>query len=44
MEYPSSWAAILDYGALWAIEPMFSDFKNGSFDLQASPLAHAECL
>jgi hypothetical protein len=35
---------VLDYGARWAIEPTFSDFKSRGFDLQASQLEHAERL
>lgn len=37
-------ATVLDYGARWAIEPTFSDFKSRGFDLQASQLEHAERL
>lgn len=37
-------AAVLDYGARWAIEPTFSDFKSRGFDLEASQLEHAERL
>lgn len=31
-------AAVLDYGARWAIEPMFSDFKTRGFRLEDSQL------
>jgi hypothetical protein len=44
MECPPHRAAVLDYGARWAIEPTFSDFKSRGFDLQASQLEHAERL
>lgn len=37
-------AAVLDYGARWAIEPTFSDFKSRGFDLEASQLEHADRL
>ena len=37
-------ARVLDYGARWAIEPTFSDFKSRGFDLEASQLEHAERL
>ncbi len=37
-------AAVLDYGARWAIEPMFSDFKGRGFELEDSQLEHAERL
>jgi hypothetical protein len=40
----STKAAVLDYGARWAIEPTFSDFKSRGFDLEASPLEHADRL
>ena len=35
---------VLDYGARWAIEPTFSDFKSRGFDLDASQLEHADRL
>lgn len=31
-------AAVLDYGARWGIEPLFSDFKTRGFELEDSPL------
>ena len=34
-------AAVLDYAARWASEPMFSDFKGRGFDLEDSQLKHA---
>lgn len=37
-------ASVLDYGARWAIEPMFSDFKGRGFNLEDSQLRHAERL
>jgi hypothetical protein len=37
-------AAVLDYAARWAIEPMFSDFKGRGFDLGHSQLWHADRL
>jgi hypothetical protein len=37
-------AAVLDYAARWAIEPMFSDFKGRGFDLEDSQLEHADRL
>src|SRR5512137_2829365 len=37
-------AAVLDYAARWAIEPMFSDFKGRGFDLEDSQLGHADRL
>jgi hypothetical protein len=37
-------AAVLDYGARWAIEPMFSDFKGRGFELEDSQLGHADRL
>jgi hypothetical protein len=37
-------ATVLDYGARWAIEPTFSDFKSRGFDLEASQLEHADRL
>ena len=37
-------AAVLDYGARWVIEPMFSDFKSRGFDLQDSQLDHPDRL
>jgi hypothetical protein len=37
-------AAVLDYGARWAIEPMFSDFKGRGFDLEDSQLEHTDRL
>ena len=37
-------AAVLDYGARWAIEPMFSDFKGRGFELEDSQLEHADRL
>ncbi len=37
-------AAVLDYGARWGIEPMFSDFKGRGFELEDSQLKHADRL
>ena len=37
-------AAVLDYGARWAIEPTFSDFKSRGFQLEDSQLEHADRL
>lgn len=37
-------AAVLDYGARWGIEPMFSDFKSRGFALQDSQLKQADRL
>ncbi len=44
MDCPPTRAKVLDYGARWAIEPTFSDFKSRGFDLEASQLEHAERL
>ena len=44
MDCPPTRAAVLDYGARWAIEPTFSDFKSRGFNLEASHLEHAERL
>ena len=37
-------AAVLDYTARWAIEPMFAAFKGRGFALEDSPLWHADRL
>ncbi len=37
-------AAVLDYGARWGIEPMFSDFKGRGFELEDSQLEHPDRL
>jgi Transposase DDE domain len=37
-------AAVLDYGARWAIEPTFADFKSRGFELQNSQLDHPDRL
>lgn len=37
-------AAVLDYGARWAIEPTFADFKSRGFGLQASQLQQPDRL
>lgn len=37
-------AAVLDYGACWCIEPMFSDFKTRGFGLEDTKLADPERL
>ena len=37
-------ATVRDYGARWAIEPMFSDLKGRGFDLEDSQLEHADRL
>jgi hypothetical protein len=44
MECAPTRAAVLDYGARWAIEPMFSDFKSRGFKLEDSHLEHADRL
>jgi hypothetical protein len=44
MECTPTRAAVLDYGARWAIEPTFSDFKSRGFDLDDSQLEHADRL
>ncbi len=44
MECTPTRAAVLDYGARWAIDPTFSDFKSRGFDLEASQLEHADRL
>lgn len=44
MDCPPTRAAVLDYGARWAIEPTFSDFKSRGFDLEDSQLEHADRL
>jgi hypothetical protein len=44
MDCPPTRAAVLDYGARWAIEPTFSDFKSRGFELQDSQLLHPERL
>jgi hypothetical protein len=44
MECAPTRAAVLDYGARWVIEPMFSDFKSRGFKLEDSPLEHADRL
>ena len=38
MDCPPTRAAVLDYGARWAIEPMFSDFKTRGFRLEDTQL------
>ncbi|NOU22164.1 MAG: transposase [Methyloglobulus sp.] len=38
MDCPPIRAAVLDYGARWAIEPTFSDFKGRGFELEDSQL------
>jgi hypothetical protein len=35
---------VLDYGARWAVEPMFSDFKGRGFNLEDSQLEHGDRL
>jgi hypothetical protein len=37
-------AAVLDYGARWAIEPLFSDFKSRGFQLADTQLRAPERL
>ena len=37
-------AKVKDYGARWAIEPMFSDFKGRGFELEDTQLQHADRL
>jgi hypothetical protein len=44
MDCPPTRATVLDYGARWAIEPTFSDFKSRGFKLEDSQLEHAEHL
>jgi hypothetical protein len=44
MDCTPSRAAVLDYAARWAIEPMFSDFKGRGFNLEGSQLWHADRL
>lgn len=44
MDCASTRAAVLDYGARWAIEPMFADFKGRGFELEDSQLEHADRL
>jgi hypothetical protein len=44
MDCPPTRAAVLDYGARWGIEPMFSDFKGRGFELEDSQLEHADRL
>jgi hypothetical protein len=44
MDCHPSRAAVLDYGARWAIEPTFSDFKRRGFNLEDSQLHHADRL
>lgn len=44
MDCPPTRAAGLDYSVRWAIEPMFSDFKGRGFELEDSPLEHADRL
>ena len=38
MDCPPTEAAVRDYGARWAIEPLFSDFKRRGFQLEDSQL------
>ena len=38
MECPPNRAAVKDYGARWAIEPLFSDFKSRGFRLEDTQL------
>lgn len=42
MECLPTRATVQDYGARWAMEPTFSDFKSRGFDLEASQLEHAD--
>ena len=44
MDCPPTRAAVLDYGARWGIEPMFSDLKGRGFELEDSQLEHADRL
>lgn len=44
MEAAPTRATVVDDGARWAIEPMFSDFKGRGFDLEDSQLQHADRL
>jgi hypothetical protein len=44
MDCPPTRAAVLDYGARWSIEPMFSDFKSRGFELENSQLRQADRL
>ncbi|MGF1615766.1 MAG: hypothetical protein ACFCVA_18170 [Gammaproteobacteria bacterium] len=44
MDCPPTRAAVLDDGAMWAIEPTFSDFKSLGFELEDSQLEHPDRL
>jgi len=44
MDCPPSRARVLDYGARWGIEPMFSDFKTRGFGLEDTHLQAPERL
>jgi hypothetical protein len=44
MDQPPNRARVLDYGARWAIEPMFSDFKTRGFRLESTHLQAPERL
>lgn len=44
MECTPTRAAVLDYGARWAIEPTFADFKSRGFELEDSHLEQADRL
>ena len=47
MDCPPNPAAVRDYGARWAIEPMFSDFKSRGFRLEDTKLEapkRVDCL
>ena len=44
MECTPTRAAVMDYGARWAIEPTFADFKSRGFELADSQLQHADRL
>jgi hypothetical protein len=42
MEATPNRARVLDYGARWPIEPLFSDFKSRGFNLEHSQLVYPE--
>lgn len=44
MDCPPTRARVLDYGARWGIEPMFSDFKSRGFGLEKTHLEQADRL
>ena len=42
MDVPPNRARVLDYGARWPIEPLFSDFKSRGFNLEHSQLVYPD--